>query len=288
VSATLTAINRFPVKSCRGEALRSATVEPWGLAGDRRWMVVDADNAVVTAREHPRLVLTVPVITAEGLHLTHPDLDPLDVMVPPESSRQPVQVWKSVVTASVADDGASAWFGKIVGEPVRLVHLGDPTQRATNPEFSRQTDRVSFADGYPLLLTTEESLAAVNEFIADGPLSGEGPLPMARFRPSIVVEGAGPAWVEDGWRRVRIGAAEFRAVKGCDRCVLTTVDPATAARGNEPIASLARHRKWDGKTWFGMSLVPDNPGAVISVGDPVEILEAVDATDGPPRPASAG
>jgi uncharacterized protein len=91
------------------------------------------------------------------------------------------------------------------------------------------------------------------------------------------------AWEEDGWRRVRIGSALFRAVKGCDRCAITLTDPASAARGKEPIATLSRHRKWEGATWFGMQLVPDNPGVTVSVGDDVEVLESVPAPDGPPR-----
>jgi hypothetical protein len=64
---------------------------------------------------------------------------------------------------------------------------------------------------------------------------------------------------------------------------MTSVDPDTAAKGKEPIATLARHRRWDGATWFGMSLIPDTPGATIAVGDEVEILAAEPAPDGPPR-----
>jgi hypothetical protein len=97
---------------------------------------------------------------------------------------------------------------------------------------------------------------------------------MRRFRPSVVVSGPA-AWAEDRWRRLRIGDVVFRAVKGCDRCVLTTVDPDTAVKGKEPIATLARYRRWDGRTWFGVNLIPDSPrpGDTIRVGDPVEILE---------------
>jgi uncharacterized protein YcbX len=141
---------------------------------------------------------------------------------------------------------------------------------------------VTFADAYPVLLTSESSLTALNSLVAAGPNAAEGPLVMTRFRPSLVVAGA-PAWAEDGWRRLRIGAACFRVVKGCARCVLTTVDPRTAVRGKEPLATLARYRRWDGKTWFGMNLIPDNPGAVVKVGDSVQLLEQVPAGDGPPR-----
>jgi uncharacterized protein len=281
VAPILTGINRYPVKSCRGQALIAATVEPWGLAGDRRWMIVDADAETVTAREHPRLVLVRPELTEPGLRLTSPDLDDLLVAVPDGRDLVDVTVHGHPVRAAVADAGHE-WFSKIVGEPVRLVYLDDPTRRAPNPVFSTASDRVSFADGYPLLLATEESLAAVNDLIAAGPHANEGPLPMTRFRPNLVVRGA-PAWAEDGWRRVRIGGAVFRVVKGCDRCALTLVHPDTAVKGREPIATLARHRKWDGRTWFAMNLIPDTPGATITVGDDVEILESVEAGDGPPR-----
>ncbi len=133
---------------------------------------------------------------------------------------------------------------------------------------------MSFADGYPLLLTSEQSLDAVNGWIAEGPRAAEGPIPMLRFRPSVVVAGA-PAWAEDTWRRLRIGPVTFRAAKGCDRCVFTTIDPDTAAKGHEPLFALARHRRWDGKVWFGVNLIPDAPpaGALIRTGDPVEILD---------------
>ena len=142
---------------------------------------------------------------------------------------------------------------------------------------------MSFADAYPLLLATEESLAALNDQILERHQGDHEPMPMTRFRPNIVVSGA-EAWAEDGWRRFRVGEAIFRAVKGCDRCVMTTVDPETAQRGKEPIATLARFRRWDGATWFGMNLIPDTPGAIIRVGDEVEILDAVAHPDGPPRP----
>jgi uncharacterized protein YcbX len=281
VALTLTAINRYPVKSCRGQALSSATVELWGLTGDRRWMIVDADGETVTAREYPPLVLVRPGLSDDGLQLTSPDLDDILVGVPDGRNLVDVSVHGHPVRAAVADAGHD-WFSKVVGEPVRLVYLDDPTRRAPNPVFSKASDRVSFADGYPLLLATEESLAALNELIAAGPNAHEGPLPMTRFRPSVVVRGA-PAWAEDGWRRVRIGGVLFRVVKGCGRCVLTLVHPETAAKGKEPIATLARHRRWDGKTWFAMNIIPDTPGATITVGDDVEILESVDAHDGPPR-----
>lgn len=277
----LTSIDRYPVKSCRGTTSDAAAVEPWGLAGDRRWMVVDADGDVITAREAPRLLLAVPTVTATGLHVTAPDLPELDVTVP-DGAAVAVHVWHSTVDAVPADDETNAWFAALTGREARLVHLADPTQRQTNDRFGAAGDRVSFADGYPLLVATTASLDALNDAVLEGPRADEGPLPMTRFRPNLVVGGAEP-WAEDGWRRLRVGDAVFRAVKGCARCVMTTFDPWDVSKGKEPIATLARIRRFDGATWFGMNLIPDTPGAVISAGDEVEILEAVAAPDGPPR-----
>lgn len=275
MSTYLADVWRYPVKSCRGERLREAAVEPWGLAGDRRWMIVDADGGFVTGRDCPSLVLVTPSLEADGIRLTFPGLPDLEVPVPSAGpGLVPVKVWGSELDAALAGDEASQWLGKVVGEPVRLVYLDDPTRRPANPNYSQAGDRVSFADGYPLLLTSTESLAAINEWVAEGPHADEGPLPMTRFRPNVVVTGAA-AWAEDGWRRVRIGDVVFRVPKGCGRCVFTTVDPETAVKGKEPLATLARHRRWDGNVWFGINLIPDQPrpGDVIRVGDPVEILE---------------
>jgi uncharacterized protein len=279
---SVSGLARFPVKSCRGQSLRSAVVEPWGLSGDRRWMVVDPDGCVVTAREEHKLLLVRPELRDDALLLDAPHAAPLAVAVPDGSELVAVEVWESRLKAAAADPQADAWISAVLDRPARLVYLDDPSRRATNPARTLPTDRVSFADAYPLLLTSEQSLAALNDDIAAGPRSDEGPLPMTRFRPNVVVRGA-EAWDEDDWRVIRIGEVQFRAVKGCDRCVMTTLDPDTAAKGMEPIATLARSRRWDGKTWFGINLVPDTPGGTVHVGDEIEVLNAVTRGGGPQR-----
>lgn len=273
---TLNSVHRYPVKSCAGHRVAAAVVEPWGLAGDRRWMVVDAAGGLVTAREVNRMVLIRPEPTGVGLRLAAPGLPVLDVAEPDPAGQVPVRVWRSALTAAYAGDAAAAWFSEAVGRAVRLVHLDDPTRRPTNPDLTEPGDRVSFADAYPVLVASEESRAALEE-------AAGVPLSMTRFRPNLVVSGSAP-WAEDDWRRVRIGGAVFRAVKGCDRCVLTTVDPETGVRGREPIATLARTRRWDGRTWFGVNLVPDTPGVTVRDGDEVEVLEAAPPGGGPVRP----
>jgi hypothetical protein len=274
MSLQVTDIWRYPVKSCRGEPLDAAIVEPWGLAGDRRWMIVDRAGGVVTAREYPPLVLVTPRFDGDSIRLTGPGLPELTVPVPSGEDLAPVSVHGNPLAAAPAGDEASEWLGKIIREPVRLVYLDDPTRRRPNPDYSQPGDRVSFADGYPLMMTSGASLAALNDLILEGRHAAEGPLPMRRFRPSVVITGA-PAWAEDGWRRLRIGEVTFRVAKGCDRCVFTTIDPDTGVKSREPLITLSKHRHWDGKVWFGIQLIPDTPphGQSISVGAPVTILE---------------
>ncbi|MGQ0466166.1 MAG: MOSC domain-containing protein [Sporichthyaceae bacterium] len=277
----LTGIRRYPVKSCRGEDLPSAVVERLGLSGDRRWMVIDGNGDAVTARELPVLLHVHPTIVEGGLRVTAPGREPLEVPAP---SGPPTDafVWGSAVPGALAGPVADDWFSALLGVSVRFVYLDDPDRRPTSPDYTTADDRVSFADAYPLLVVNEGSLAALNDVVLAGRNPEAAPLSVVRFRPNVVVAGF-PAWAEDGWRRVRIGDALFRAVKGCSRCVLTTTDPDTLERGHEPIATLARHRRWDGKTWFGVNLVPDTPGAVIRLGDDVEIVAEARDSVGPLR-----
>jgi uncharacterized protein len=284
MSLVVADLYRYPVKSCRGQQLREVPVEPWGLAGDRRWMVTDLSGEVVTARERRTMLLVTPHLRDGALLLTRPGRPDLTVPVPSGDDLIPVTVGDSKLLAAPASASADAWFSEVIGEPARLVYLDDPTRRPANPAYSRPDDRVSFADGYPLLLTAESSLGDLNDAIRAGPRAFEGPLAMRRFRPSVVVAGTAP-WAEDAWRLLRIGDAVFRAVKGCDRCVMTTVDPDTAVSGQEPIATLARFRRWDGKVWFGVNLIPDSPqrGVAIRVGDPVEVMRQDERAGGPLR-----
>jgi uncharacterized protein YcbX len=119
-----------------------------------------------------------------------------------------------------------------------------------------------------LLLGNAASLAALNDWLLE---AGDAPVPMTRFRPNLVVEGAGP-WDEDAWagRRLRIGAAELRAAGPCDRCVVTTVDQETGEKGRQPLAILGRHRNVDQGLMFGLHLLTVTPGR-ITVGDPVTL-----------------
>jgi uncharacterized protein YcbX len=266
---TVASLHIYPLKGCRAIDLRESVVEPWGLAGDRRWLLVDADCRFISQREHASLArLVVAYGPGRGVTVSSDGWRPLFVAAPEAAGMLKVTVWKSTVPAAAAGPEADAWFSAYLGEPVRLVYLDDPTRRAVDPEFGRDGDVVSFADGYPLLLTSTASLDRLGDWLA---AEGERPVPMNRFRPSVVVTGGEP-WAEDRWRRLRIGAVPFRVVKPCGRCVVTTTDQATGERGTQPLKILGARRRFGQSLVFGQNLIPDSPG-LIRVGDPVEIME---------------
>jgi uncharacterized protein len=272
---TVASIHIYPVKAARAVDLAEAEVERCGLAGDRRWLVVDPDGQFITQRSEPTLALVgARYIAAGRLQLSADGQPPLIVPAPAENRGAEmlwVSVWQSKVRAATTGEQADAWFSHFLGRAVRLVHLDDPTRRQVDPEFGAPEDRVSFADGYPLLLTTLGSLDALGRWLIE---DGQPAVPMTRFRPSVVVVGTAP-WAEDGWRRIGIGPVTFRVAKPCGRCVVTTIDQRTGQRGRQPLAMLGRHRRFGQELVFGQNLIPDVTGT-IRVGDPVRILDRED------------
>lgn len=268
----LTSIHTYPVKGCHRLDHDGAFVQPWGLAGDRRWMVVDADGVGVTQRETTRMVGLRASVWPGGLSLRadgQPDLD-----VPEPAGGDPVAVRtfrnrKLPVTALPAGPAADDWLGALLGRPVRLVWLARPARHLAAEDREHDTgDQVSFADAYPLLLANVASLDALNDWLAE---AGEEPVPMVRFRPNLVVGGAA-AWAEDDWvgRQLRIGDRRFRAAGPCDRCVVTTTDQETGVRTKEPLRTLGRHRNVQQKLLFGLHLVPLDRGP-LTVGASIVI-----------------
>ncbi|OLB77452.1 MAG: MOSC domain-containing protein [Actinobacteria bacterium 13_2_20CM_2_71_6] len=267
----LASIHTYPVKSFHRLDHDVAQVEPWGLAGDRRWLVTDDAGRMITQREEPRLTQLQPSYVDGDLVLTATGRPEVRVAAEPGELVE-VSVFSAPVLVSRADPAADDWLSEALDRKLHLVYLDDPTRRAVQPGTSRPEDRVTLADEYPLLLTNTASLDVLNDWIAEGG-SDEGPLPMTRFRPNLVVTGA-PAWAEDGWigRRVRIGAVTFRPGGNCARCVIPTTDQETGERGKEPSRTLARYRNVNQRMFFGLHLIPDDTGAV-RVGDEVTVID---------------
>ena len=268
----VSSLHLYPVKGVRAVDVSSAQVELCGFAGDRRWLVTDDDGMFFTQRTCPALATIEAAVTAHGLLLVCGERT-CEIVAPQGDVRHAVQIWEDDVEAAYAGDDAAQWLSDVLGRPARLYFMDEPAVRTTSEDFCAAAP-VSFADGYPYLLITEASLDALNTAIAD---KGGAAVPMARFRPNMVIEGSDP-WADDYWKTVRIGDVVFDIVKPCVRCEVTTRDQATGARmGKEPLATLATLRRSahaeENGVLFGWNAIARDKGK-ISIGDNVEVLEA--------------
>jgi uncharacterized protein YcbX len=268
----VTALSTYPVKGCHRIDHDVARVEPWGLAGDRRWILIDADGVGITQRDDARLTQLRVRTRPGGLVLSAPGLPDLDIDEPADGPKEFVRVFTSQAPAP-ARLAESEWSSAFLGRPARLAWQADPGGRNIGGDAA-DGEPVSLADGYPMLLANEASLAALNDWLVE---AGEEPVPMTRFRPNLVVGGAAP-WAEDDWSaagaRLRVGEVVLQAAAGCPRCLVTTIDQETGEKGKQPLRILGRHRRFADGLLFAINIVPA-PGATgsLRVGDPVTVLD---------------
>ncbi|GGB45915.1 molybdenum cofactor biosysynthesis protein [Flexivirga endophytica] len=257
-----------PVKSTAITPVSSAYIGFAGLRGDREWMVVDENAAMVSARELPGLfrVQAAP-LQGESAAVTLSAAGSSYTVRAGDSELSATMFTRPPMRVRETTESASQWLEQVTGRAgLEIVQCAYPEARRLNPEFSRPDDRAAFQDGYPVTVASLASLRQLNAWIEE---AGGDPVQIDRFRPNVVIDGDEP-FAEDNWTSVQIGGVRLRAAKPVDRCVMTLVDPASPqlAKGKEPIRTLSRHRKWDGKTWFCHHLIPDTEGE-IAIGDPV-------------------
>src|SRR5690349_8529716 len=253
-------------------------------------MLTDGDGVFSTQRETPKVEAIAVRVDSGQLIVDSERAGTLKIPFEPDRGHgQEVTVWHSNVAGLVYNGEVSEWFSDVLGRNCQLVLMPEQTERRVDERFDRGGDIVSFADGYPLLLIGEGSLAEVNERLEENYRDADKDVrvPMNRFRPNLVVQGSDP-FAEDRWARIRVGETIFRVVKPCGRCVMTTVDQSRGEfDGKEPLKTMASFRMAKdvfpnsfeelGQTanavLFGENLIPENPGATIRVGDEVEVLE---------------
>lgn len=280
MTAILSGLAVHPLKSGAVRPVERAEVGPAGLATDRSWMVVDAEGVLVSARDQHNLLrvvadtaATAPEV-AHGLRLRAAGLDDLQVAEPHGGTPVDVQVHSSQLTGVLAAETAHRWLQQALGRPdVRLVWCADPTSRRLPADYARPGEHTAFADSFPITIATESSLARLNDWIAqDAVERGESPdtaLPLTRFRANLTVAGTDP-FTEDAWRYLEIGEVRLRVVKKVSRCVLTTVNSEDLTRSAEPIRTLARYRRFEGKTCFAVHAIAEKSGSV-AVGSEIKL-----------------
>ena len=266
MTISLQAIHIYPVKALGGISLTQVLATPRGLQNDRRFMVVDLHEKCLTQRDHPKMATVWVEINDGEVTFSAPDVESISFPATPGVlPTRKVQVWNSIVHAQAVTDQVDRWLSDYLSDEVRLVYMPDSAERRIDSNYAMNNEVVSFADGYPLLIASLESLNDLNTRIVS---NGGAALPMNRFRPNLVISGC-PAYAEDRLGEIVIGDATFRAVKPCARCQVTTTDQAAGVVvGPEPLKTLATYRDSPNGVLFGMNLIPVRLGTV-RVGDAV-------------------
>lgn len=267
--ATVSDLILYPVKGCAGTPLTRAVVLPTGVLHDRTFMFVRASDGLFRSqRSTPRLSIVRPELTAEAdkLTLSAPDTQSIALDVTAEGRRLAVDV-HGVWQGEAVDQGdeAADWASTLTGEPLRLVRVTSNHTRAVDEWHGA----ITFTDSTPLHLTSLSSLDDLNARILE---KGAEPVPMARFRPNIVIKGWPTPYTEDDIRDFTIGTTRLRWVKPDVRCKVTMVDqPTGKSAGPEPLRTLADYRREpDGGVSFGIKAAVTTPGE-IQVGDEITV-----------------
>ena len=274
MSAYVSACYFYPLKSGQGVSTDKLQLTEKGPKFDRVWMLVDETGKFVSQRTRgcEKLALVAPNVREASISFSAPGMDNISIDATEYNFDSiGVSVWGTDCKGYDAGDQAAQWFQDYLGIDCRLVAYANNEPRAVDLNYGQSGDTVSFADGMPLLVTSEPSLEKLREHFPEGIEIG-----MERFRANIVIGGL-EAFEEDVIHHLRIGDVELEFVKPCARCILTTVDQDKGERltGNEPVTTLTKTRRGMGDglkgVFFGQNAIARVLGTV-SVGDKVEII----------------
>ncbi|XP_015280865.1 PREDICTED: mitochondrial amidoxime reducing component 2-like [Gekko japonicus] len=279
---TVSGLFIYPVKSCRGVAVKQAEMTPLGLGcgdlRDRHWLVVKEDGHKVTAREEPRLVLISLTCKNGYLTLSAPEMKDLHIPaeLSPKNPSHPVKncrVFGFDIQGRDCGEEAAQWITAFLNShPYRLVHFElsmVPRNAKDLMEPFRPSDKIAYPDCSPVMVLSEASVEELNSQL-------EKKVQIRNFRPNIVVTGCGPH-EEDTWNEIVIGSVEMKGVMACPRCIFTTIDPDTGIMDRkEPLDTLKSYRQCDPSEqhiyrshplfgwYFGIAKT-----GMLQVGDPV-------------------
>lgn len=270
----------YPIKSCQGIPLKTAEVTPKGFLWDREMMIISRKGKFLTQRQFPQLAKVQIQLGDDSLTLSVSDdsLQSLTFTPSLQGEEVEVEIWSDRTIAIDQGDLVAQWFHQVLeldsSKQCRLVRQSDRHERKVNSIFAvTKQDVVSFADGYPCLLTTTASLAELNRRIMDTYQDSTLTVSMDRFRSNIVAETENP-FEEDNWKTIKIGKLQFAVVKPCSRCIIPTINQHTGDRNElrEPLRTLGTFRQFGEQgVMFGENMIPESSGS-ISVGDRLEVI----------------
>ena len=323
---TIKNIRIFPIKSCRGFEVKEWEIGEYGFLYDRAWMVIKEDNNnFVTQRETPSMVLIGTSIDLKKgeLKVSFPGSDDFSVkyieniQINDENKDRVknVTIWKYPVNAFDCGDEIAKWLSKNLKVSVRLVQVIDKFtdlrsdksveiqthHRPAEPEVLQPfidekkefTHVAQFADGYPFLLTSENSVSDFNKKVIQDQsnlftryfktflydlFGAYSYISNWNFRGNIVISSPSISpYDEEKYREIEINGVTFYGVKRCSRCTMPSVDVDSGVKKSFITDSLNKHRFCeiiDG-TVFGMNLCHNkkSSGRKISVGQRVTLKQ---------------
>lgn len=235
----------YPVKSCAGIPVDTLELSAEGVEGDRRYMIVAQDGRFLTQRQLPAMAWIVPRWCDGKLILA---FEGKGECIEGEGDERLVTVWRDEVLARDCGDAIASWLEQVLGRPCRLVRMPETTRRQVDLRYANEGELVGFADGFPLLVTSETSLAALSR-------EWGKPLQMERFRPNVVVNGGSSGFEELTWRQLDVSEGSLLLVKPCERCVIPQRDPVTQVRDADLLSVLQQLCTVDGKIMFGQNAI---------------------------------
>lgn len=275
-------LHTYPVKSLQGIDLKSARLGIRGLEYDRTWMVTDSANQFITQRHYSKMATVQVELTNDQLVLKHPTMSPLHVNLQvPASPTQMATIWNDEVTALDEGVTASQWLtqvlGSIDGKPLKLLRYHPDHIRSVNHKHLRgESSHTAFADGFPFLVTSVESLQALNRSLV---ANGSNAVTMDRFRPNIVISGVDP-FGEDKLETLTAITSDYSLGirKPCQRCHVTTIDQSTGKKvePKEPLRTLLQMNTQpalDGAHFGQNTTLLSGDDALIQVGDELIITK---------------
>ncbi|ALC42427.1 CG1665 [Drosophila busckii] len=255
---TLQRVNVFPVKSCAPLAQPEKDEYEchmlglgMGVVRDRRFMIINDKNEMLTARGYPHMLKIQPQQTANGLIFSAPgmpdiELDYKHLETPGEDVH--TEVWGVKVDAMHCGSRFDKWFSQFIlksDSGLRLVYYPYPipvrqiNARLRKMPFIKREDAGAFNDATSYVLMNLSSIAELNTRL-------ERPVDPLQFRGNFELKmDVDEPYAEDRWQWMRIGEdAVFRVVAPCTRCILPNINVNSAERDvdGEPLKTLRSYR----------------------------------------------
>ena len=248
----------YPIKSLAGISCQSALAEEMGFENDRRWMLIDAENQLITQREYPVLSQFYPQISDKKISITFKDEKHEFSIKEYLNNPIEVMVWDDKSEVVEVNPETSEWFSERLGFKCKLVKIIKIGGRKHESSRLKEIFNVSLADAYPYLLIGTKSLDFLNDKL-------EEKITIKRFRPNIFIR-TKIEHEEDNLDTFKIGEVQFKNIKPCGRCIMVNNDPQNGTVKKEPLKTLSKYRVVNNSVLFGVNIVSLNSG-LIKVGD---------------------